>query len=437
MLPTSARKRFRLRIVFAGLAILAGCGRAPSVNPSTEPETASGLLDAPPGDIAQAKIADEGDGACCEKGAVASRPQDKTAVKVEPLPAGVKTPDVTLVNQDGRRVRFRSDLVKGKIVAVNFIFTSCKGICPPMGANFAQLQKRLGDRVQSGVELISISVDPRNDTPERLREWRKSFGGRPGWTLLTGEKQEVDLLLKQMGVFAADKTNHSPFILVGDAVAGKWTRVHGLTAADRLAEIIAGMHEEAIAAKKSASIPLSENHSSGASSTQTAGTPAQSPAEKYFTNVELVNQHGKRVRLYADLLKGKVVVINSFFSTCKGSCPVMLSSFSKIQQHFADRIGADLWLISITVDPQTDTPEILAALANHWKAKPGWQFLTGDKASVDAALYKLGQYAENKESHSNIFIIGKEATGLWKKARGLSGPEAIIPLIDEVLADKL
>ena len=162
-----------------------------------------------------------------------------------------------------------------------------------------------------------------------------------------------------------------------------------------------------------------------------------SPAEKYFTNVELVNQHGERLRLYADLLKGKVVVINSFFSTCKGSCPVMLSSFSKIQEHFADRVGKDLFLISITVDPQTDTPQVLAALADQWKAKPGWQFLTGDKASVDAALHKLGQRVDNKESHSNVFIIGKEATGLWKKARGLSKPEEIIPLIEEVLKDKL
>ncbi len=94
-------------------------------------------------------------------------------------------------------------------------------------------------------------------------------------------------------------------------------------------------------------------------------------------------------------------------------------------------------MISITVDPQTDTPQVLAALADQWKAGPGWQFLTGEKASVDLALQKLGQRVENKESHSNVFIIGKESTGLWKKARGLSKPEEIIPLIENVLEDKL
>ena len=111
---------------------------------------------------------------------------------VEQLPGGVAIPDVILVNQDGQPVRFRSDLVKGKIVAVNFIFTSCKGICPPMSANFAKLQERLGDRVGNGVELISVSVDPQIDTPQRLHAWRTSFGGGPGWTLLTGKKQDVD-----------------------------------------------------------------------------------------------------------------------------------------------------------------------------------------------------------------------------------------------------
>jgi protein SCO1 len=428
---------FCLRALVAGLAVLHGCGRAPSVTPAAAITAAGGVSDSPATGLPQAKIVSETDATCCDKAAVVSQPAKATPIKVERLAGGVSIPDVTLVNHEGQRIRFRSDLLDGKIVAVNFIFTSCKGICPPMGANFAQLQQRLGDRVGKDVELISISVDPRTDTPERLREWRDSFGGRPGWILLTGEKREVDFLLKQMGVFAADKTNHSPFILLGDPAARKWTRVHGLTAPDRLAKIIGEMHEEALASKKSTSSPLAKDYSSDTTSTPTATTPDPSPAEKYFSNIELVNQHGKRVRLYADLLKGKVVVINSFFSTCKGSCPVMLSSFSKIQQHFADRIGKELWLISISVDPQTDTPQVLAALSEQWKAQPGWQFLTGDKASVELALHKFGQAVENKESHSNIFIIGKEATGLWKKARGLSKPEEIIPLIEEVLEDKL
>jgi protein SCO1 len=428
---------FSLRMFMAGLAVIVGCGRSPSMMPSVAPDTADVSFGAQSSTLPRVDTAHDPQPVCCENTGVASEsPETMPQVKFEPVPGRVAIPDVSLVNQDGQRVRFRSDLVKGKIVAVNFIFTSCKGICPPMGANFASLQERLGDRVGNGVELISVSVDPQIDTPQRLDAWRKALGGDRGWTLVTGEKQDVDLLLKEMQVFAADKSNHSPFILLGDEGAGKWTRVHGLTAPERLAEMIAGMHDEWRGAHKAASVPRKEDDPAGASSKRAAVAAEASPAEKYFTNIELLNQHGERRRLYADLLQGKVVVINSFFATCKGSCPVMLSSFSKIQEHFASRVGKELLLISITVDPETDTPQALAALAGQWRAKPGWQFLTGDKESVDAALHKLGQRVDNKESHSNVFIIGKEATGLWKKARGLSNPEELIPLIEEVLKDK-
>jgi protein SCO1/2 len=428
---------FSLGMLFAGLVLIVGCGHSPSMKPSAAQQPGSVSIEAPSDGQPQVESARDPQPVCCENTAVANESTEtKPSFNIEPLPGGMTIPDVTLVKHDGKRVRFRSDLVAGKIVAVNFIFTSCKGICPPMAATFAKLQERLGDRVGNGVELISVSVDPQIDTPQRLHAWRENFGGRPGWTLLTGEKQDVDFLLKAMQVFAADKNNHSPFILLGDERAGKWTRVHGLTAPERLAEMIAEMHDASRAAENPTSGRRNEDVPVDASSTL-RGAPAEpSPAEKYFTNVELVNQNGERLRLYADLLKGNVVVINSFFSTCKGSCPVMLSSFSRIQEHFADRVGKDFVFISISVDPQTDTPQVLAALASQWKAKPGWQFLTGDKASVDLALHKLGQRVDNKESHSNVFIIGKEATGLWKKARGLSKPEEMIPLIEEVLEDK-
>jgi cytochrome oxidase Cu insertion factor (SCO1/SenC/PrrC family) len=425
-------------MLMAGLALAAGCDRAPSVTPPAGPALSEASVvvrpEAPP------RTGPEVDpkGACCDRDAVADGTGKGTRpAEAESLPAGVTIPDVGLVDQDGRRVRFGDDLLKGKIVAVNFIFTSCKGICPPLGANFARLRERLGGLAGDGVQLISVSVDPQNDTPQRLREWREGFGrGGPGWTLLTGTKHDVDTLLKGMGVFAADKSNHSPFILLGDGRTGKWTRVHGLTAPEQLAEMIIGMHDAARAAGPSAPARPDEAGTAGAPGRPPAQAAAPSPAEKYFTNVALINQYGERQRLHSDLLKGKIVVINSFFSTCKGSCPVMLSSFAAIQEHFADRIGKDLFLISITVDPKTDTPEVLAALAGQWKARPGWQLLTGDKADVDAALHKLGMRVDNKESHSNIFLIGNEATGLWKKARGLSKPEALIPLIDEVLNDK-
>lgn len=172
---------------------------------------------------------------------------------------------------------------------------------------------------------------------------------------------------------------------------------------------------------------------------QAQETPAaeQSPAQKYFSDIQLVNQNGEKMRFYSDLLQGKTVIINSFFATCQGSCLPLSRNLQKVQEALGDRLGKDARIISISVDPAVDTPTALKAYANKLQAKPGWYFLTGDKASVDFALKKLGQFVENKEGHANIFIIGNESTGLWKKAFGLAKSEDIVKVVDSVINDKL
>jgi cytochrome oxidase Cu insertion factor (SCO1/SenC/PrrC family) len=435
MARAADRAASKIRALAIGLALAAGCARSPSPPPSRTP----GAGDSSVAAALVGPRADEPErGAtppCCEKAPDGSDSAGPARAVLPP--GGVTIADPPLLDQDGRETRFHADLMAGNVVAVNFIFTSCKGICPPMGANFAQLQKRLGGRVGNGVRLVSVSVDPQVDTPERLFAWRKGFGGGPGWTLLTGKKQDVDALLKHLGVFSADKTNHSPSVLLGDGRSGKLTRVNGLTAPEKLAEMIVGLADSAGTEAGQNPAAQAQGSANGGPVRPPDRSAATSPAERYFTNVELVNHRGERRRLYGDVLKGKTVVIHSFFASCKGSCPVMLSGVARIQERFADRVGKDLFLVSITVDPLNDTPRVLAATAEQWKAAPGWEFLTGDKASVDAALHKLGQRVDNRESHSNIFIIGNEATGLWKKARGLSKPEELFPLIDEVLNDGL
>src|SRR5215217_2776911 len=113
---------------------------------------------------------------------------------------------------------------------------------------------------------------------------------------------------------------------------------------------------------------------------------AESPAQKYFGDVKLVNQDGKEVRLYSDLMQGKTVIINAMFATCTGACPVMSGTMAKIQDHLGDRVGKDVRLISITVDPVNDTPAKLKEYANRFHARPGWSLLTGSKENVEAAL---------------------------------------------------
>jgi protein SCO1/2 len=153
--------------------------------------------------------------------------------------AGLLIPDVALLNQHGDTVHFYSDLIKGKVVAINTIFTTCTTICPLMGANFAKLGKLLGDRADQQVNLISISVDPMVDTPERLDEWSRKFGqAGPGWTLLTGPKDDIDNLLKALHIATADKLDHAPVALIGGDGVGEWARASALLPPSRLAKLI-------------------------------------------------------------------------------------------------------------------------------------------------------------------------------------------------------
>ncbi len=177
-------------------------------------------------------------------------------------------------------------------------------------------------------------------------------------------------------------------------------------------------------------------HAMHAKSTPQVSTQDEmSPAHKYFGDVKLIDQDGRERRLYSDLLQGKSVVINVVFTTCTSACPAMTNAFAKIQEHLGDRLGRDVSLLSISIDPVTDTPAKLKDYAARFKARPGWYFLTGSKANVDETLKKLGQYVENKEDHLNLFLIGNEKTGLWKKAFGLASPEQLFPIVDSVVDD--
>jgi protein SCO1 len=163
---------------------------------------------------------------------------------------------------------------------------------------------------------------------------------------------------------------------------------------------------------------------------------AETPAAKYFTDVELLDQNGRKLKFYSDVLKGKTVVINALFTTCTGVCPPISRTFERMQQALGERIGKDVFLVSITVDPETDTPAKLKEYARRFHAGPGWSFLTGKKENVDQALYKLGQYVEEKTQHTSILIVGNEATGLWKKAFGLASADELIKLVEGVMNDK-
>ncbi|HKR67190.1 MAG TPA: SCO family protein [Thermoanaerobaculia bacterium] len=163
------------------------------------------------------------------------------------------------------------------------------------------------------------------------------------------------------------------------------------------------------------------------------GVLAQQPADPaahYFANLRLVDQNGRSVDLYNDVMKGHTVVINSFFATCQASCLVMDANYAHLQKQFKD-----LRLVSITVDPANDTPAALKAYAQRMKAGEGWLFLTGSKEQVHAALAKLGLAVDARDAHSNVLLAGNLKTGLWKKIFGLAKAEDIATAVQSVVED--
>jgi protein SCO1/2 len=164
----------------------------------------------------------------------------------------LEVPDVVLMDQHGTPVHLRQELIGDKVVVMNFIFTSCKTICPPLGLSFSRLQRDLGERAGREVNLVSISLDPVNDTPERLKAWGERYQAGPGWRLLTGSRQEVDAVLKALTVYTPAKEEHTPVIIIGDGSSGEWTRSFGLgspthivATVDRMLEARAARRTEA------------------------------------------------------------------------------------------------------------------------------------------------------------------------------------------------
>jgi cytochrome oxidase Cu insertion factor (SCO1/SenC/PrrC family) len=317
-----------------------------------------------------------------------------------PAAATLEVPDLALTDSAGRVRSLRTDVIGDRVVALQFVFTSCAAVCPAMGAQFRRVQELAPD-----ARLVSVSIDPATDTPERMAAWGRRHGAGPSWTLLTGGADEVARLQKALGVFAAEPAAHTPTVVVLDGASGRFTRVSGLAPAQAVADAIAALRE-----------------------------PAR-PAARYFRGLTLTDQDGRRVDLYRDLMQGRVVVVQTFFTTCRGVCPATTRSFRALQERFADRLGTDLLLLSITVDPAADTPDRLREHARAVGAHDGWRFLTGSAAEVEAALRRFGQATETPEGHSNVFLAGNDRTGLWKKLLGLAPAAEVGDAVARVLDD--
>jgi protein SCO1 len=137
-------------------------------------------------------------------------------------------PNVTLTTHDGRQVKFYDDLIKGKTVAIDLIYTTCQYACPLETARLAQVQKLLGDRMGKDVFFYSITIDPEHDTPDVLKDYAEKYHAGPGWIFLTGKQEDIDLISKKLGLYTepnpANKDGHAPALLVGNEPTGQWMR---------------------------------------------------------------------------------------------------------------------------------------------------------------------------------------------------------------------
>jgi protein SCO1 len=155
---------------------------------------------------------------------------------------------------------------------------------------------------------------------------------------------------------------------------------------------------------------------------------AQTPSigASYFPNLPVMNQHGEKLRFYDDVIKGKIVVISFIYTSCTDICPLTTSRLAQVAEHFADRLGRDMFFVSMTVDPKNDTPERLKAYAEPFHSGPGWIFLTGSPDDIRAINRRLGEQMRSLNEHRNEIVLGNDATGEWQRNSAFGDLERVV-----------
>lgn len=154
----------------------------------------------------------------------------------------------------------------------------------------------------------------------------------------------------------------------------------------------------------------------------------------YFPNVELTDQNGQVHRFYDDLIKGKTVVIEQFYTHCVDICPLETARLIQVQKMLGDRVGKDIFFYSISIDPEKDTPEVLKEYTEKYHVGPGWLFLTGKKKDIDLIGGKLGfqpPQPGDRDGHSPHLMIGNEPSGQWLRNNALDNPRFLANMMGD------
>ena len=167
------------------------------------------------------------------------------------------------------------------------------------------------------------------------------------------------------------------------------------------------------------------------------GAPnAQPPGQADFANVVLLNQDGKTIHFYDDLIRGDhTVAINFMYAQCSDICPMTTANLAKVQALLGDRLGHEVRLASISIDPLHDSPAVLKAYADTFGARAGWQFLTGRPTDINLIRRQLGAYERDpardrdRSQHTGMLVYGNQARGRWSRVSALADPRRIFASI--------
>jgi cytochrome oxidase Cu insertion factor (SCO1/SenC/PrrC family) len=153
---------------------------------------------------------------------------------------------------------------------------------------------------------------------------------------------------------------------------------------------------------------------------------AEDKARKYFTDTQVIDQNGNKLRFYSDVLRDRVVLISFMFMNCEGACPLQAQKLKQARAMMVPAIKDEVWYVTLSVDPERDTPAAMKQFAeNQGLDESRWLFLTGEKQNVELLIRKLGQYTPDIESHTTLMLAGNDRTRHWTRVLPMVPPDGI------------
>jgi cytochrome oxidase Cu insertion factor (SCO1/SenC/PrrC family)/mono/diheme cytochrome c family protein len=167
-------------------------------------------------------------------------------------------------------------------------------------------------------------------------------------------------------------------------------------------------------------------------STAATGEAQMRRGPEFFPNLPVVNQNGETLKFYDDLIKDKIVIIMFIYTSCTDICPLTTARMTLIEDKLGNAVGRDIFIVSMTVDPEVDTPEKLKAYSKSFATGPGWTFVTGKPEDIRAINYRLGERSKVLSDHRNEIVLGNDVTGEWQRDNVMGDLDRVVTTIREM-----